>query len=541
MEDQKLAALLLEQRRRASRTSLQIWAEMALAGVGQKPARHHRLMIDCLEDVVSGVTDRLMILAPPGSAKSTYATVLFPAYWYARFGHTAVISASHTSDLAVSFGRRVRNTVNEFQQTLGYSLSDDSRAADKWHTDRGGEYLAAGVGQAITGRRADLGVIDDPVKSREAAESAVDRESVWNWYRGSFYNRLKPNARIVLIMTRWHEDDLGGRLLSDMASGGDTWRVLSLPAVCEDAEHDPLGREVGQALWPEWEDELALARKHRVVGEREWISQYQQRPAPDSGILFQTRKIGTVAIAPGEVTKRVRAWDLASTEETGGRDPDWTVGILLALLKDGRWLVEDRRRLRGTPQTVQQLVMDTAAEDGSDIEIFLPQDPGQAGKSQITWLVSRLAGHIVRFSVMTGNKITRAGAAAAQVEAGNVLLVERSWNKTFLDELAAFPYGTHDDQVDSFVSAFNYLVPTSNAQAMLDYYTGQLKPSETPEQSRPGSPLHQRNNELVEVYRSTRRQIAAEASANTGCFRCSEPVVGTRVEDGVHVWHPGCL
>ena len=243
------------------------------------------LLIEKLEAVARGDIDRLMVLMPPGSAKSTYASVLFPAWWFCRHPRSAVIAASHNGELAEKFGRLVRNTVNQNADMLGYSISADNKAAGRWETNAGGEYYATGAGGSITGRRADLAVIDDPVKSSEEVGSEDAREKIWNWYRSDFYTRLKPNAKIVLIMTRWNEDDLGGRLLAEMANGGDQWDVLCLPALAT-ANDDPLGRAFGEPLWPEWEGAEELARKQTALGPYFWAALFQQVPQPPGGAFF---------------------------------------------------------------------------------------------------------------------------------------------------------------------------------------------------------------------------------------------------------------
>ena len=479
--------MLQEQRKRRVRSSLLEWCTEALAPVGQEPAAHHRLIIQKLEAVARGEIDRLMIYAPPGSAKSTYATVLFPSWWFTQFPRSAIISASHTGDLAESFGRRVRNTVDQHCDLLGFQLSADSRAAGKWDTDSGGEYLAAGVGKAIAGRRADLAIIDDPVASRESAESETERETTYNWYRGDLYDRLKPGARIILIMTRWHEDDLGGRLDADELTGGDQWHRILLPAIAE-FEDDPLGRKLGEALWPGWEDEAMLARKRKVVGEREWVAKYQQRPTAQAGAIFNPDQMPILEMVPSHLIAgegnvmvlsqysrngrmlvpapdrevpfhRIRAWDLGATAKVGTRDPDWTRGVLMSRTVSNRYIIENVVSLRGSPQAVEELIVATATADGYDVPIHLPQDPGQAGKSQVAYLASCLAGYRILHRTASGDKATRAAPLAAQVNVGNVSIVRSGWNKELKEEFASFPNGTHDDMVDAASDAFARLVP----------------------------------------------------------------------------------
>lgn len=430
---------------------LEAWATHVLKPLDQRPAAHHRMLLDRLAQVADGAIDRLMVLMPPGSAKSTYASLLFPAWWMARQPHTSVIAASHTAELAEHFGRRLRNLVAEERDALGYGLSGDSRAAHRFRTTLGGEYFATGIHGPVTGRRADLVVIDDPIKSHAEGESSLAREHVWNWYRSELITRLKPGGRIVLVMTRWHEDDLAGRLLE----AGDAWHMLRLPALAE--PNDPLGRPPGAALWPAWENETALARKRTSVGSRTWQALYQQSPTSGEGALFPVARIGIADSLP-EGARMVRAWDLAATEAGEGRDPDWTVGLKLAHCPDGRLVVVDVVRLRGGPNEVTQCLMATASRDGRAVPIGLPQDPGQAGKQQVAFLTGRLAGHTVLASPETGAKLVRAMPVAAQVEAGRLSLLRGAWNQALMDELRDFPHGRKDDQVDAL----------SRAHAMLE-------------------------------------------------------------------------
>jgi predicted phage terminase large subunit-like protein len=392
-----------------------------------------------------------MILMPPGSAKSTYASVIFPVWWFTQHPRTSIISASHSLGLAEHFSRRVRRLIILKQHFLGFSVARDQRAIDIWNTSDGGEYLSIGVRGAITGRRADLVIIDDPIKSQADAESGRQREHIWEWYKSDVTTRLKPGGKVVLIMTRWHVDDLGGQLLEQSRA---EWRVVRLPALAE--PDDPLGRAVGTPLWPEWEDGAALMRKRDLIGERAWSALFQQMPLPSSGRLFSIDRI-TVVPPERDAEATVRAWDLAATGNTGRNDPDWTVGIKLSLNKNGRFLILDVARIRGTPHQVEELIVNTAQKDGTKVTVAIPEDPGQAGKSQMSYLTRQLAGFHVISSRETGSKATRAMPLASQVEGGNVSIVRADWTRALLDEMRDFPWGKKDDQVDALVRAFTTL------------------------------------------------------------------------------------
>jgi predicted phage terminase large subunit-like protein len=420
-------------------------------------------LLEQLERICHGDIDRLMVLMPPGSAKSTYASLLFPAFWFTQHPDSSVIATSHTMSLAEHFGRQVRELIREYRDPLGYGLNARRQAASHWQTTTKGEYFAAGVRGPLIGRRADLAIIDDPVKSQADAESPTIRERIWGWYRFDLTTRLKPRGRVVLIMTRWHEDDLAGRLLTQNAA---EWHVLRLPALAE--EDDPLQRPLGAALWPEWEDEAALLRRHDAIGEQAWSALYQQSPRPIIGSLF---KVDCIDILDGPPKQGdgivVRAWDLAATAATGSNDPDWTVGVKLMRHDKNQFIVLDVVRMRGTPHEVQTAITTAARVDGPSVTVGLPEDPGQAGKHLATYLVSQLAGYRTDVSPEGGAKTTRAAPVASQIEARNVAIVRAEWNHGFLAELRDFPFGRKDDQVDALSRAFNMLTPAGAAARLL--------------------------------------------------------------------------
>ena len=421
------------------------------------PARHHELLIEKLDDVTEGRCDRLMVQMPPGSAKSTYGSILFPAYFLSRHKTAQIIATAHTASLADYFGRHVRKAIAEHGEWLGVTLAKESRASAKFTLEEGGEYFPAGVRGPITGRRADLIIIDDPVKSWAEAESRASRDALYDWYRAELSARLKPGGRLVLIMTRWHEDDLAGRLMA----GDPAWENLRLPAIAESG--DAMGRAVGEVLWPEWQDDAAVLRRRQEVGERAFSAMYQQRPRPPDAALFKVEAIRILAQAP-EVLRTVRAWDLAATLPGAGRNPDYTVGLKLGLVAGGDLVVLDVIRFQGSPAQVEARIHAAAKADGVGTILALPQDPGQAGAAQVAMLKRSLSGFQVVSSPETGAKVLRAMPAATQVDGGKVALLAAPWNENFISEIREFPDSAKDDQVDAFARAVNTLV-TTNSQA----------------------------------------------------------------------------
>ncbi len=390
---------------------------------------------------------------PPGSAKSTYTSVLFPAWWFTQHPQSAIITASHSAGLASHFSRRVRALILAKEAYLGYSVAAGQRSAQTWATTTGGEYFSTGVRGAIAGRRADLIIVDDPIKSLADAESSHQRDYIWDWFKTDLTTRLRPGGKIVLIMTRWHPEDLGGQLLARTQA---EWRVIRLPALAE--ANDPLGRPTGAALWPAWEDREALMRKRNLLGERAWAALFQQDPRPAGGKLFLVDRLGVIDRHDWNLSQATtRAWDLAATGATSQNDPDWTVGIKLALQPDGRCVIVDVVRIRGTPRQVEELVVSTAHSDGTKVIVAIPEDPGQAGKSQMAYLTRQLAGFHVTAARETGSKATRAMPVASQIEAGNISMLRADWNRVFVEELRDFPFGRKDDQVDALVRAFTTL------------------------------------------------------------------------------------
>jgi predicted phage terminase large subunit-like protein len=403
-------------------------------------------LIDQLEALTRGEIDRLAVFMPPGAAKSTYASILFPPWYLAQQPTAAVIAASHTAELAERWGRKVRNLVAEHSNILGVQLADDSQAAGRWETSVGGEYYAAGVGGAITGRRADLVVIDDPVRSREDADSELVRDKTWDWYKADLYTRLKPGGRICVIQTRWHEDDLAGRLLADGLGGGDQWHTISLPAIAE--PDDPLGRPVGAALWPEWEDAEELARKQRAAGPRVWSALYQQRPAPEEGDYFKSEWLKPYNKSPARDTLRVYGGSDYGVTADGG---DYTVHVVVGLDPEGRMYLLDLWRRQSSSEEWVEAFCDLVLEWKP---IGWAEEQGQIRSGVGPFLERRQRdrkAYVARDAFPTrGDKAVRAQSIRGMMaQEGLYVPVHASWYPALRAELLSFPAGKHDDQVDA--------------------------------------------------------------------------------------------
>jgi len=404
-------------------------------------------------DLAARRIKRLAVFMPPRHGKSQLCSRYFPAWLLGQMPDERIIQAGYGNTFAATWGRHTRNAIDEAHKlgVFGVRVDPAKSSADEWEIlgHDGGMYCV-GMGGGVTGRGADLLTIDDPVKSREEADSLTYREKNWNWYTDDLYTRLHPGARVLLVATRWHHDDLPGRIIAH-DQGREDWTIINLPALAE--ENDPLGRAPGEALWPQRYDIAALEDRRATLGSYGFAALYQQRPAPREGGMFKRHWFEIVDAAPA-IGDKARGWDLAGTAEGG----DYTVGV--RGVKNGRFYIDDVRREQLGPAGVRDLIRVTAQQDGKQVRISIPQDPGQAGKAQTQELVKLLAGHIIHASPETGPKHLRAEAFAAQCEAGNVALVRGPWNETFIDEFCNFNPDVkdqQDDQIDATCRCFTAL------------------------------------------------------------------------------------
>lgn len=424
-----------------------------------------RAMCKHLEAVTAGDIQFLMMTVPPGMMKSL-VLVFWTAWEWGPLERPdiQVLATSYSQPNVLRDNMKLRRLVesDKFQMLWPLKLRDDQNAKGKFE-NMGSGFSEARPFSSMTGGRGDRVKIDDP-HSTETAESDTERQTAVRIFREGISDRLNDvtTSAIVIIMQRLHEQDVAGVALQlDIG-----FVHLNLPMEFEPERkcqtyvkgelffEDPR-TEDGELLFPERFPAEEIERLKRAKGSYAYSGQYQQRPAPRSGGMFQRGDFEIVDAVPAGA-KRCRAWDFAATQPKPGKQPDWTVGLRMAY-HGGIFYVEDVRRDRWSPADVEKNLKSTATQDGLLVRIRMPEDPGAAGKSDAATKLKLLAGYNVAAIRPTGEKSVRAKPASAQAEAGNVKLVRGVWNETFLDEVCSFPNAQHDDQVDAFADALNEL------------------------------------------------------------------------------------
>src|ERR1700704_6661510 len=437
-----LVAEMLLKRRRVRRSLIE-WCRHC----GFEPAAHHKLLIDRLERVARGEIKRLAVFMPPGSAKSTYGSILFPPYVMANVPNRAILAASHTTELAERWGRRVRNLIAEHGATLGLRLSADSHAAGRWELENGGEYYAAGVGAAIAGFRAGGALIDDPIRSREDADSAHVRDKIWDWYKSDLLTRLAPGGWVILIQTRWHEDDLAGRIIAERERGGEPWEIVSLPAEAEAG--DLLGREPGQWLWDDAYGYGEVLRREKATQlPRNWSALYQQRPAPETGDYFKEEWFRTYVTEPPRDTLNIYGGSDYAVTSNGG---DYTVHVVVGVDPQNRMYLLDLWR----GQTSSDLWIETWCDLVRQWKpAFWAEERGQIISGVGPYLqrraIERQAYTAREQFASRGDKAVRAQSMRGRMAMLGLYVRQGApWFADLRAELLSFPAGKHDDQVDA--------------------------------------------------------------------------------------------
>ena len=407
---------------------------------------HHKIINKKFNDLAQGKIKRLIINMPPRHTKSEFASYLLPAWMIGNNPKLKIIQATHTADLAIDFGRKTKNLVDEqnYRDLFDTRLQEDSQAAGKWKTEQGGEYFAAGVGGAITGRGADLLIIDDPHKEQDVRADGKAFEKAMNWYTAGPRQRLQPGGAIVIVMTRWSTKDLTGQLLkSQSEEGSDQWEVVELPALLPD----------GKPVWPEYWTAEELLKTKSSIPVSNWLSQYMQQPTAEEGAIikrdwwqdweqkYPPRLNYIVMSLDTAFTKSTTAdysavtmWGVFNTEELGENV------ILLNAFK-GRYDFPELRRI--------------AYEEYIDWKPDMVIVEAKASGLPLTHELRQMDIPVINFTPSKGNdKHTRVNAVAPLFESGKIWApMHEHFAQEVVEECASFPFGEHDDYVDSTTQA----------------------------------------------------------------------------------------
>lgn len=422
------------------------------------PQPHHVVLCDALDRAMRGQVKRLIIAMPPAHAKSVYSSHHFPAFWLGNRPKDKIIAASHTEKFAEEIGGRVRTLVNNplYKQLFEMEISPDTRAKSRWDTTKGGEYYTTGVNGSVVGRRANLILIDDPYKSKLVAYSATERKKVSDWYFTDVEPRLLPNGVVIVISTRWHEDDLSGELLKKSKTGEvEPFELISMPAICEEPENDPMERSYGEALWPSQYPRERLDKiKSGMNDLEEWNALFQQKPRPaETGEVSSDWFTKFDKLPADEPYLRVVSWDTAGTNNERS---DYTVGLAVAIgLKTRNFYLLDMYRKRAT---FPDLLKDVPAFNRKwEAKAVLIENKG-TGTSLIQVLRNTGGSNIIAIAPQKqGSKEFRFEQAVPTLEAGRVFRPAKAeWWAQFIEELLTFPEGVHDDIVDAFSQVINH-------------------------------------------------------------------------------------
>ena len=410
------------------------------------PAAHHLIMIDALTKLIEGTEyQRLLVMVPPGAAKSTYCSIQFACWYLAKFPDDNILCASNTETLAETFNRRRRNIclTDEWQAVAGSMIASDKQGVAKFETVEGGGSLAAGVGSGIVGFRSNLNILDDPVLNFEQSLSNNAMDKQWEWYQADFRSRLVPTGKELVVTTRWTRRDIPGRILELIASGDEKgWKILRMPMECDD-NNDLLGRDYGDRLWPEWFTEKMVEENKR--DPRRWLGMYQQIPMDEKGSWVGAEELQIVDRAP-EKLNYVCAVDIALSIKGG----DWTVFVVVGISENRDIYVLDIDRRQTDPdQTCETFFK--IEEMYAPTQWLIDDDNTSRVFSRLLLEKCRARGKNMYLDMIPTkgqDKEIRAGAIRGFFKNRRVYILKGAWNNLLISEMMSFPTGDHDDQID---------------------------------------------------------------------------------------------
>jgi len=426
------------------------------------PAEHLLFLSSILAHEISQGDARIIVELPPRHGKSEEISVHTPIWFLEHFPWASVILSTYAAELASGFGRRVRDAfLLDDGKILNTRIRSDVQRTDLFLTTEGGGMASVGIGGPITGRGANLFVIDDYLKNWAEASSDLVLQSIQNWFGTTAYTRLEPGGSVVILATRWVLNDLIGWLIANDKEH--MWTIIRMPAIAE--EGDILNRKVGEALWPLRYPIDKLLQIKRVVGDFIFNAMYQQDPKSIGETKADPEQIRIIdQLENPQLYRWMRSWDIAATDGKKKKKGDWTVGSLVGTngrpgLPTALTCIYDMQRAKLPPSGVEDLLLKTAQADGPTVPIVIEQEPGSSGKAYAEHLATNvLRGYNVTIEPSGGeNKWIRAQPYVAAVSHGRILMLRAVWNQVHKDELKDFPNGRNDDTIDSVSQAFNEL------------------------------------------------------------------------------------
>ncbi|MEH6556698.1 MAG: phage terminase large subunit [Oceanicoccus sp.] len=490
MPDLQLLAQELELRINARRDIYSFIKYMSTTGlldVQHEPQKHHRVIVDAIHAMLNGGCPKLIAALPPGSAKSTYLSIILPCFLLAQDPTIQILCLSAAESLAENFARRRRTLMKtkEWQRIAQTELAPDSQSLAFQGTQKGGTIVAAGCGSTISGLRCDWLVVDDPISGMEQANSLSQTDKLATWYFSEARTRIKPGGKEIILATRWSSLDLSQRLLDLHFAGKEEWRYIRIPMEA-DATNDPLGRELGERLWPEWYTQAMVedAKRDPMI----WTTLYQQTPIADTGSWVPSENIHIRQLEdlpPKQKMKIYISADIALSVQRG----DWTVFAVVGLDTQKNLIVLEVYRQQVSPDVSAKVFIELCRKY-SPVQAFIDDDNASKVWRRLIYEVSMRSGVPAPLQlVKTGNrdKETRAAPLRSYFLQDRVQIAQAPWNTELLDELAKFPHSRHDDQIDALALPAKELIKLAGpskkkapmpTQQFLDSTDGQIYLSE---------------------------------------------------------------
>lgn len=415
------------------------------------PAKHLMFISAKIATAVKRGNARVIVSVPPRHGKSRMLSIGGTTWTLENYPTYNVGLCTYDQGLSLDFSQAVRDQILNNPDKLTTRIREGSNRVDRYLTQTGGGVFAFGLGGVLVGRGFHVFFLDDYIKQLKEALSPTYRNQTWDWFVTTALTRIEPGGNIIIVATRWHDDDLIGRILKEQP---EEWEYIRIPAIAED--NDVLGRRPGEALFPERYPIDALMRIKGLMGSHFWAAIYQQDPRLDGSKIARKEWLQYAhTLPPRQTLTWGRFWDLASTQNAG----DFTAGMLFGANKaEQKGYIKHIVRDQLSPDNVEQLVKKTAEDDGHEVPIYIEQEPGSSGVTVINSYKKLLRGWQVTGIPSIKSKVARAHAMLAGAERGDLTLQYGEWNKPFADEFDSFPGGDYDDQIDTVAAAWNKLI-----------------------------------------------------------------------------------